>query len=86
MNQLPEQAGLYLLKQQRKVLYAGETRNLRRRLQSIRVEAGSTSPFASQLLSLGYVTKPLESSGPLAWQSCLVTKYNPHFNFHELRG
>ncbi len=86
LNQLPEQAGLYLLKQQRKVLYAGETRNLRRRLQSIRVEAGSTSPFASQLLSLGYVTKPLESSGPLAWQSCLVTKYNPHFNFHELRG
>lgn len=75
LDRIPQTAGAYLISSaDKQALFAGETRNLQRRVTShLRHVSGDTE--------LAFI--PLESSR-LAWQACLVEKYQPLWNLREL--
>ena len=76
--------GLYLVSQsQKKQLYAGETINLRNKVQAIKNQVADWRKF-SETLYIQTAQMDYENAGNLAWQSYLVTKKQPRLNSHEL--
>ena len=82
-----EGPGVYLLKGERsRQLYVGEALNLRQRIRAHfgdedrRREWNGYSPQ----LAIQSIAIDLEHTGMLAWQSCLVSKFKPQLNLHDL--
>jgi site-specific DNA-methyltransferase (adenine-specific) len=85
---LPETTGMYLVsKAPGQPLYAGEARNLRARLlgQFSAKRRKVWSAYSADLLLQTHVTHTTLGD-MLAWQSCLVSKFNPALNVRDLRG
>lgn len=85
LSAIQAEPGIYVIsKSKNKKLYAGETLNLRERLGLILDRNEEWSRF-SRRLSVQAI--PLDQSGTakLAWQSCLVKKFKPQFNYSKLR-
>jgi len=90
---LPETPGVYVVSESRTgragKLYVGEALNLRRRLE-IQFGAGPIAKWKEFAKAVYVETHPLDSStaGRLAWQSCLVKKFDPcpKLNYFELRS
>ncbi len=85
LSAIQAEPGIYVIsKSKNKKLYAGETLNLRERLGLIQDRNEEWSQF-SRRLSVQAI--PLDQSGTakLAWQSCLVKKFKPQFNYSKLR-
>lgn len=82
-NSLPNTAGVYLLSGKKKVYYAGETRNLQMRLRPEAATSEDNSLLPDDV-TVRFAERPLTEQGPLAWQSCLVMRFEPRLNFHEL--
>jgi site-specific DNA-methyltransferase (adenine-specific) len=85
-KEIADRPGVYVLSAGKSAkLYVGEALNLRERL--VRQFGKSQQPtwkkFASDLTVQTFVTETLPAE-MLAWQSCLVSKYRPRLNFHEL--
>ena len=74
---------MYLLSGKKKVYYAGETRNLQMRLRP-EAMANEDNALLPDDVTVRFAERPLTEQGPLAWQSCLVMRYEPRLNFHEL--
>ena len=66
-------------------LYVGEALNFRQRLecQFGKSQQATWKKLAKDLAVQTFVTETLPAE-MLAWQSCLVRKYRPRLNFHEL--
>jgi len=85
---IPTQPAAYVISgSPRNRLYVGETLNLRDRLQTQfnHDTRGCWSEYAAELHIQTFPTATT-SAEMLAWQSCLVDKYNPRLNFRELRS
>lgn len=86
VDSIPDTPGVYLVSDggsQR--LYAGETYNLRQRLScQFAEDRRDVWQQISANLSLQSFATESKSEDPLAWQSCLVSRFKPRLNFHEL--
>jgi site-specific DNA-methyltransferase (adenine-specific) len=84
---LPESPGLYLVGNQRRKLYVGETLNLRNRLV-FQFGHDQLKTWMGLLPRLSVQTLPMDHSkaGQFAWQSCLIKKHKPSLNYFELRS
>ncbi len=84
IDKLLHEPGLYVLSEQTRKLYAGETLDLYGRFTPECRSAWSTVTNSSIFVQ----TLPMDisSAGKLVWQSCLVKKLKPHFNSFELRS
>ncbi len=85
---VPEGPGVYVISgTARHKLYVGEALNLRTRLtaQFGPVEVHANWSDFSETLSIQTYRTETAPAEMLAWQSCLIDKYNPRLNFHELR-
>lgn len=84
-----DQPGVYVVSGERSGnLYVGEALNLQARLTSQFGHSEARNAWASfsdslQIQTLLTETAPMEM---LAWQSCLIRKYQTPLNFHELRS
>ena len=86
-EEVPDGCGVYLLTEKKsKRLYAGETCNLRRRLQRQFGEAQQLEVWRGISSSIKLQTFCVEelATQSLAWQSCFVRKYKPKLNYQEL--
>ena len=83
IDKLFHEPGLYVLSEQTRKLYAGETLDLYGRFTPECRSAWSTVTNSSIFVQ----TLPMDisSAGKLVWQSCLVEKFKPCFNSFELR-
>jgi site-specific DNA-methyltransferase (adenine-specific) len=84
-EQLPSAPGLYILSENPEgSLYAGETLNLRARLSMKRRQLDAWMTLSECVF---VQTLPMEhaAAGHLAWQCCLVKKFEPRLNSFELR-
>ncbi|HAY79524.1 MAG TPA: site-specific DNA-methyltransferase [Planctomycetaceae bacterium] len=84
---VPDRGGVYLLTEKKDTrLYAGETCNLRRRLQQQFGDPQQLEVWRGIAASIKLQTFCVEGLGTqsLAWQSCLVRKYKPRMNYQEL--
>lgn len=86
-QRIPERPGAYLIaKPKSNNLYVGETLNLNARFAT---QFGSQQRTVwseiSSTLGLQFILTDTLPSAMLSWQCCLVRKYNPKLNFHELR-
>lgn len=87
-TEMTEQPGIYLIiGKDEEVLFAGETCNLKQRL--LAQSASFSSQYWQDLsaeISIRYSHIETDSVGPLAWQSCLVKKYNPPLNSFKFKA
>jgi excinuclease UvrABC nuclease subunit len=87
-HQAPRGPGAYLLTRRKSEhLYAGETLNLRDRFE-IQFDKRRLGVWGegAEALAIQTFTTSTQPGDMLAWQSCLVRKYTPRFNYRELRG
>lgn len=87
-DKLPEQPGVYILTDERRpnhAIYAGETFNLRNRLE---LDKYQREVWENECDSIIAKILPMESldAGRLTWQSFLVNRYQPRLNCFELRS
>ena len=89
LPQIPKQPGVCIVSSNRShKLYVGESLNLRSRLSAQFAKQTSRKAWAAFSTSLRiqfFLTQTVPAQ-MLAWQSCLVRKYKPRLNFHELRS
>jgi site-specific DNA-methyltransferase (adenine-specific) len=81
-----DKPGVYVLNAGRGgKLYVGEALNLRERLvrQFDKPQQATWKKIAKDVSVQTFVTETLPAE-MLAWQSCLISKYRPRLNFHEL--
>ena len=83
-NELQESPGVYLLKSSpKKSLYAGETLNLRQRIESCLSSQACRDDFDANV-TIQFFRTETKPSDILAWQSCFVRKHRPVWNYREL--
>ena len=85
---IPKRPGAYVITGKAKhKLYVGETLNLQARLTAQFGQAVVQASWTdlSDTLSIQTFRTETAPAEMLAWQSCLIDKYNPRLNFHELR-
>ncbi len=85
---VPQQPGVYVITGKAKhKLYVGEALNLHTRLTAQFGDADAHANWTSFSKTLTIQTFRTETAPAemLAWQSCLIDRYNPRLNFHELR-
>jgi site-specific DNA-methyltransferase (adenine-specific) len=85
-KEVADKPGVYVLSAGKSAkLYVGEALNLRERLvrQFGKSQHATWKQIAKDLSVQTFVTETLPAE-MLAWQSCLVSKYRPRLNFHEL--
>ncbi len=90
IEELPDAPGIYLVTADNdRRLYVGETVSLRQRLRANFCTQRSRQPWIDQgrstVLSIEPFVTGSSSSQMLAWQSCLIGKYETLLNFRELR-
>ncbi len=84
-EKLPEASGIYLLRNKKQTLYAGETFNLKNRLNH-QLNGKQREEWVHYGKQITLQMKLIETnpSTVLAWQSCLTDKLKPLLNFREL--
>ena len=84
---IPVESGIYLIiANEKEVLYAGETSNLKQRL--LAQSNSFYSNFWQEItddLSVKYCTIETDDLANLAWQSCLAKKYSPVMNYDKIK-
>ena len=81
---IPRAPGVYLLKSGKKQsLYAGETLDLRQRIQNAIASAAQLQ--ADKEVTVQIFPTQSKPNDFLAWQSCFVSKHRPSWNYQELR-
>tara|TARA_R110002072_G_scaffold302999_3_gene491132 strand:+ start:71771 stop:73588 length:1818 start_codon:yes stop_codon:yes gene_type:complete len=83
-----DEPGLYILSDDSREFYVGETLSLDRLLRQVRNRAEQWNTLSDSVL---VQTIPMDhtSAGRLAWKSCLISKqleHCPRLNYFELRG
>ena len=88
IRQIPQRSAAYLLSElTSQNLYVGETLNLRTRLETqFGAQQRTVWSEISSKIGLRFILTETQPSQMLSWQCCLVRKYNPKLNFHELRA
>jgi site-specific DNA-methyltransferase (adenine-specific) len=85
-RRVPAGPGLYMLSQSRTdKLYVGETLDLRARLTLKQTQKKAWLSF-SDSVSIQMLPMDCSAAGKLAWQSCLVKRFEPRLNCFELRS
>ncbi|NQV25321.1 MAG: hypothetical protein HQ518_13245, partial [Rhodopirellula sp.] len=84
---VPAEPGLYIVmsKSKNKKLYAGETLNLREQLELFNARSVEWSQFSAMPYVKAMPLVDQSGAAKLAWQSCLVKKFKPQFNYSKLR-
>ena len=82
--ELPATPGLYLLNRKSTPIYAGETSHLRQTLTDFQYASAAQQKLLPNSLSVRFLELDWEKAGVLAWQSCLVQRFQPLLNSQEL--
>lgn len=82
---IPNNPGLYVLREDKRTLYAGETLDLRKRLILKTSQITAWEKFGGDITA-EILPMPSLDAGRLAWQSCVVKSLKPDLNCFELRS